>query len=221
VSVLDNPAWHALNGPQRDLGEVRGGAGRYRPDVSPFGGIDGSDRSWDDLAELVGTDGAVLFGVPGPVPDPWKVVGTIPCYQFVAGDLDEPRGIELVDLTPDDAGEMVELAKATNPGPFRPRTIEMGGYLGCRVDGRLVAMAGERMRPSGFGEVSAVCVLPEFRRRRLGAELTLRVAANVRARGDEAFLHVIKENESAVALYRAIGFVERRELDVVAVQRPT
>ena len=59
---------------------------------------------------------------------------------------------------------MLALAAATEPGPFLPETIRMGRYFGTRSrDGRLMAMAGERLRLNGFTEISAVCTHPDFR----------------------------------------------------------
>ncbi len=216
MSVLDNPAWYALTGRQSHLGEIVGRAARYRPDVSPFYAVD--DDGWDDLEALAAGEAVVVFDPPG-VPDGWSIEATIPCYQFVAGELPSRSGRVFEVLTDADTDVMVALAAATNPGPFRDRTIEMGTYIGHRVDGRLVAMAGERLKPPGFTEISAVCTDPAHRRRGLARELTLAVAEAVRNRGDEAFLHVLRTNESAIALYRSIGFVLRREADVVFVRR--
>jgi predicted GNAT family acetyltransferase len=113
---------------------------------------------------------------------------------------------------------MLALISETRPGPFEERTIEMGRYLGHRVDGRLVAMAGERMRCPGFTEVSAVCTAADQRGRGLGAALTLAIVDHIRSRGDEAFLHAAADNETAVNLYFKLGFVLRRELEVHVVR---
>jgi predicted GNAT family acetyltransferase len=69
----------------------------------------------------------------------------------------------IVELGDTDAPEMVALAQLTEPGPFLPRTHTMGHFIGIRIDGRLAAMAGERMRFPGFTEVSGVCTHPDFR----------------------------------------------------------
>jgi predicted GNAT family acetyltransferase len=114
---------------------------------------------------------------------------------------------------------MLALVKQTQPGPFSERTIEMGRYLGHRADGRLVAMAGERMRCPGFAEVSAVCTDPGYRGRGLGGALTLAVAQHIRGRGDEAFLHVAEENVTAQRLYLELGFTVRRDdVDVLILK---
>jgi ribosomal protein S18 acetylase RimI-like enzyme len=222
MDVLDNPAWHAMTGAQAHLAERVGGAARFRPDVAPFHAVDGTAQGWRDLETLAAGETVVVFGIPGGLPAGWDVQGVIPCLQFVAGKLDPPRDEAFEDLGPHDAEEMVALAKATNPGPFRIRTIEMGRYIGCRSGGRLIAMAGERVHPPGFVEISAVCTDPDHRRRGLARDLTLTVARNIRERGDEAFLHVMTSNENAIALYRSIGFELRRDdLEVVAAKPPT
>ena len=52
---------------------------------------------------------------------------------------------------------MLELTAATEPGPFLPQTIRMGSYFGIRAsNGRLAAIAGERLKSTGFAEISAV-----------------------------------------------------------------
>jgi predicted GNAT family acetyltransferase len=199
-------------------------AGRYLTDVSPFSAVaDARDpSSWSDLARLVGAGKAFLFAPSVEVGEGWKREHAIPCLQMVAGDTPEPsRRLDLVALGPADIPEMTALVEETRPGPFLPRTVEMGRYLGHRVDGRLVAMAGERIRCPGYTEVSAVCTHPEHRGRGLGRELTLAVVANIRSRGEEAFLHVVTENATAIRLYEAIGFRVRCEAEVAIVGGPS
>jgi GNAT superfamily N-acetyltransferase len=85
-----------------------------------------------------------------------------------------------VVLGPDDVPEMLDLVKRTRPGPFRQATIAMGTYLGFRAaSGALVAMAGERMRPLGWTEISAVCTDPAHRGRGLATRLVRAVGADV------------------------------------------
>lgn len=222
--VLDNVGWHAIAGPHSTLADRNGLAGRYRLDVAPFSAIadPSSDEAWNDLGELAGPSHPAVLFAPGLEARPgWDVVMHFTCLQMVAGDIPAPRDdVELVDLTPDDVPEMLALVAATRPGPFSERTIEMGRYLGHRVDGRLVAMAGERMRAEGFTEVSAVCTDESLRGRGLGGALTLAVAHHIRSRGDEAFLHVAEENVTAQRLYLELGFsVRRDDVDVLILRR--
>ena len=50
-------------------------------------------------------------------------------------------------------------------------------------------MAGERLHPPGWTEISAVCTDPAFRGQGLASRLVLAVAAGIRARGETPFLH--------------------------------
>ena len=65
-------------------------------------------------------------------------------------------------------------SKITKPDPFRNRTHELGQYYGIRVGGRLLAMAGERLSPVGYTEISAVCTHPDYRGRGYGRDLSKR-----------------------------------------------
>src|SRR5581483_8892387 len=207
--ILDNIGWHAIVGPHAALADRNGSAGRYHLDVAPFSAVSdpASDEAWRDLAELAGpAHPAVLFAPGLEARDGWDVVVHMKAFQMVAGDIPQARDdVGLVDLTPDDVPEMLALIAATRPGPFSERTIEMGRYLGHFVDGKLVAMAGERLRGDGFTEVSAVCTDENFRGRGLGGALTLAVAHHIRSRGDEAFLHVAEEHVTAQRLYLELG----------------
>ena len=99
-----------------------------------------------------------------------------------------------------DVPEMLELTAATEPGPFLPQTIEMGSYFGIRAsDGRLVAMAGERLQSTAFTEISAVCTHPDFRGRGYARALTKFLAAQILAAGKIPFLHVKSENGAKVS----------------------
>ncbi|MDJ0847230.1 MAG: GNAT family N-acetyltransferase [Myxococcota bacterium] len=137
---------------------------------------------------------------------------------MVARELPPAPELAVVELGPADVPEMLELTQLTEPGPFLTRTIEMGRYLGARREGRLVAMAGERLRLPGWTEVSAVCTHPNAQRQGLGAALTLHAAEAIRERGDRVFLHVLEVNENAIRLYRALGFEVRRRVEAVAAQ---
>ena len=115
---------------------------------------------------------------------------------------------------------MLDLVARTQPGPFEPRTITLGTYLGIRRGGALVAMAGERMRPPGWGEISAVCTDPAHRGQGLAGRLVRAVGAVVRERGDVPFLHAAATNATGIRLYEQLGFTLRREI-LFAVLRAT
>jgi predicted GNAT family acetyltransferase len=125
-----------------------------------------------------------------------------------------------VRLGADDVPQILDLVARTEPGPFRPRTIELGSYLGIRHDGRLVALAGERLHPAGWTEISAVCTDPAYRGRGLASRLVSAVGAGIAERGDRALLHALATNP-AVDLYLSLGFRLRRLTEFRSVTVPT
>ncbi len=215
---LDNMAWWALTGPQADLAETDRGspAHRFRRPVAPFSAVEHLDADgWRALADLVGPGGvAILFRAEIPEPPPgWTTAFQGDTIQYVAGDLDsiDPAVVEEIEeLGPDDSADMVDLTARTEPGPFSAETWRTGRYFGLRREGRLVAMAGQRLQTDGWGEVSAVCVDASVRGQGLGAAMTLAAASAIAERGDQAMLHVAENNHPAHRLYLQIGFEVRR-----------
>jgi predicted GNAT family acetyltransferase len=114
---------------------------------------------------------------------------------------------------------MLALATLTEPGPFFARTHQLGDFVGVRDGGRLMAMAGERMKPTGFTEVSGVCTHPDGRGRGYAGALTRAVVAKILARGEQPFLHVYAHNTGAIALYEALGFSLRRKMSMTVLTR--
>ena len=226
---LDSPTWAALTGPHRHLAEVRGAAARYHPAIGPFaalaGGPETTDPSaWADLAGLAGPDGpAVLFGAEPAAPAGWQLVEQVHGIQLEGSAVAPGHSAALdpafVELGAADVPDMLDLVQRTRPGPFRRCTHELGRYLGVRHAGALVAMAGERMRPPGWTEISTVCTDPAHRGRGLAGQLVRALVASARERGDTPFLHVAVDNTNAERLYRAMGFTERRRV-VFSVLRP-
>ncbi len=223
--VLDDVAWHALTGPQAHLALTSGDrrARRYRPAVGPFCGVERLDAAgWRAVAELVGPGGVAVFlrGEVEPAADGWAELVREPAVQYVATDLADPPAIgdEVLELGAADSPDMVRLTAETEPGPFGPESHLTGRWFGVRREGRLVAMAGERMRVPGFGEVSGVCVHPSARGSGLGAVVTLAAARAIAARGDTAMLHVREGNDGAHRLYRRVGFTVRREVAVAVLR---
>ncbi|MFB7470182.1 GNAT family N-acetyltransferase [Kitasatospora sp. NPDC056184] len=220
---LDNPVRSALLGPHAGLAERNGAALRYPADVSPFVALpDRPDaRDWRDLAALV-EPGAVVgaVGSPDEVPADWELVHELPGVQLVGEAVRTGPDEEAVRLGPADVPEMLALVERTRPGPFLPRTVELGRYLGIRRGGVLVAMAGERLRPPGWTELSAVCTAESHRGQGLASRLVRAVAAGVHERGDTPFLHTAAENTGAIRLYEALGFRQRRRVTFLALRAP-
>ena len=128
-------------------------------------------------------------------------------------------GVETVRLGADDVPAMMALTELTKPGPFSARTHELGTFFGVRIDGELVAMAGERMKPDNYTEMTAVCVHPSHRGRGYAQLLLGAISRQIVARGEIPFLHVFSSNASAIALYRRQGMEIRRSLHVTVLQK--
>jgi len=212
--VLDAPIWHALATRQSDLAIGNAHVRRFAPDYGPLAAVrdDGPD-SMAALREIVIAQGEVaLFHDAGFVcPDGLVVTRSGVLAQFVLGDLCAPPGIAPRErLGEADAAAMHALATQTEPGPFCALTHRLGPFWGIKDQGRLAAMAGQRTRPPGFTEVSAVCTDPAYRGRGYAAAVIHAVAQDILADGDVPFLHCIAENAGAIGVYRALGFRERR-----------
>ncbi len=214
---LDRPAWRALNGRQASYAIPLGEAVRFTSEAALFAACrDDSAGAHADLAAVIRQAGAgVLLQAAATPPLPGlNVEKSDECVQMVAERLASPtppRPIEpAVRLTDADAPQMLALATLTEPGPFFPQTHRLGEFWGVKdADGRLVAMAGERMRLDGHTEVSGVCTHPDHRGHGHGAMLTWLVASRILERGETPFLHSYTSNTGAVALYEALGFRPR------------
>jgi ribosomal protein S18 acetylase RimI-like enzyme len=220
---LDHPIWTALTTRQQALAESSALARRYPPAIAPFAAIgDMSAESFASLGALMSrSDIAVLF-TPDPVnpPDDFKILLAESGEQMLGTPAESPLpGVEPITLGAADVPAMLELTELTKPGPFSARAHELGTFLGIRIDGRLAAMAGERMKPADYTEITAVCVHPDYRGRGYAQFLLGAVARQIVARGEIPFLHVFSHNSSAIALYRQQGMEIRRCLYVTVLQR--
>ncbi|MFI9547294.1 GNAT family N-acetyltransferase [Streptomyces sp. NPDC052016] len=147
-------------------------------------------------------------------------VGRAPGSGLMARAAGSESGTGVIELGADSVPEMLDLVALTEPGPFWPRTHELGTYLGVRVDGTLVAMAGERLCPPGWTEISAVCTAPDARGQGHAARLVSALAARIVARGERPFLHVAETNTGAIALYERLGFKTRRQVTFRGFRTP-
>jgi ribosomal protein S18 acetylase RimI-like enzyme len=222
---LDAVVWRALTGVQESLFEGDDRARRYPAAIAPFAAtIDTGFASFRSLLALVrGDDQIALFTTEEVKPPPaFSVIRRDFVDQMVlddAGAFAAQPEAPIVALGVADVPEMLELASATQPGPFGPRTIELGDYIGIRQRGVLVAMAGERMRLDGFTEISAVCVEPKYRGHGFAVELVGSLVSSIAARSEIPFLHVFSANHAAIALYRKLGFALRRPMHLAVLVR--
>lgn len=220
AEVLDNPIWFALTAEHESLALSQGDARRYPKLVSPFAALCGpTNAAFSDLGTLVraGERVALFTAAPLEVPTAWHVNQSRWIEQMICETLPAPEAIQSIPLTSTDVPEMLALTAATEPGPFLPRTIELGSYFGIRSDdGRLAAMAGERLRLHDFTEISAVCTHPDFRGRGYAKALVGLVAAKIRAEGKTPFLHVNPDNPAKV-VYQKMGFRLRTRIRLTVI----
>ena len=226
--LLENLIWHSLVGAHAHLAEGSGPVRRYDPDVAWFVGVEhGGPNAWEAVQNLVGPKRTVILtgATVAAVPDDWvrhfQGVGHQMVLRRPDQLLPEDPSVRIETMSAVEVPEMVTLVEIAQPGPFRPRTIEMGAYFGVVDDHRrLIALAGERLRAGGYTEISAVATHPSERRRGLASLLTSHVARHIASRGDTPLLHVASTNDTAKRVYDRLGFESRKQTDWVAVETP-
>lgn len=210
IHLLENIVWHTLSGPQAHFASGAGRSRRYAPGFSPIVGFE--DPAEPDFAALEPycEPGEQFYtdGVTTPPPPGWTLVGEKSMHKMLWEGAMPER-----DLAPDaipfdsrHAAPALELATLTRPGPFGIRTIELGEYFGYFHDGRLVAMAGERMCAGTLREVSGVCTHPDAQGRGYARRLMSKLILRQMQRGETPFLHVMTDNPGALGLYQRMGF---------------
>jgi ribosomal protein S18 acetylase RimI-like enzyme len=220
---LDNVFWSALAiaPSHRVLGDAL--ARRFRPEFAVFGGIpQRSVAAFQAMAALMRAGEVVAIAEaddidPGPLFDVVDRKNLVQMVGVVAGTVTDAE--RFVALGPADVPRMSALVAETAPGPWSARTPELGRFLGFEADGRLVAMAGERLRAPGHTEISAVCCHPDFRGRGLATALMRLVSQAIVARGEMPFLHALAENASALALYERLGLRRRQQRRLAILRR--
>jgi ribosomal protein S18 acetylase RimI-like enzyme len=225
--MLDNIFWNTLNGLHRHLSSGTAQARRYAPGFSPIVGF--PDAQQPDFAALAPfcQPGERFYcdAWSGPAPEGWRIEAESTMYRMVWDGLspqadEAPADVpEPVALGPQHAEQALALALLTRPGPFGPRTIELGDYFGYFDGERLIAMAGERMAAPGLREISGVCTHPDSQGRGYARRLMLKLIRRQLERGETPFLHVMRANEAAHALYLRMGFRDYRETVVRVVER--
>jgi ribosomal protein S18 acetylase RimI-like enzyme len=224
-TILTNPIWHSLTSHHADIALGDDLARRYPYELSPFGAVVNHDQAaLDRLVELIPSGQNVsIFSAQSMCVDAakWTIRRQMTLIQMI---YDTPAIVPtptatISQLTNANVPAMRALVALTHPGPFMPRTIELGRYLAIWQAGQIAAMAGERMHPTGYREISAVCTHPDFQRRGYAKQLILQLAHDIQRAGELPFLHVASANASARALYEALGFKPHLELTVNVLKR--
>ena len=222
-SLLDNIPWHALSGPHAKYATGTDRARRYAPGFSPI--IAFADTEHPDFDALTpyceAGEHFYCAGWSGTAPPDWRIDGESTMFRMVwqgampAAD----EAPDAIPLGPEHAAQALELAALTRPGPFGPRTIELGEYFGLFEGPRLLAMAGERMYAGSLREISGVCTHPDFQGRGFARRLMAKLLRRQMQRNETPFLHVMRDNSGAHRLYARMGFRNYREV-VVRVIAP-
>ena len=221
--LLDNIVWHTLVGPHARFAAGTDIARRYARGFSPIVGFLDGDRP--DFAALAPycEPGEHFYcdGWTGQAPAGWSIDAESTMFKMVWEHATPPVD-ELPDavyLRAEHASAALELAQLTRPGPFGPRTTELGDYFGIFQGGRLVAMAGERMEAGTLREVSGVCTHPDFEGRGLARRLIAKIVRRQMERGQIPFLHVMRDNVHARDVYARMGFRLYQEVALRVVSR--
>jgi GNAT superfamily N-acetyltransferase len=222
--LFDNIFWYTLTGAQAHFAAGAGGARRYVAGCSPILGF--ADQQQPDFAALApyceADEHFYTEGWSGPVPAGWRLdaeTTMIKMFWDAPPPGPDAGADAIVTLDSTHVQRAVDLAALTRPGPFGPRTPELGIYIGCLEGERLIAMAGERACAGALREISGVCTHPDFQGRGLARRLMLRLIRAQMQRGETPVLHVMKANETAHGLYRRMGFRDHRESVVRVVTK--
>ncbi|MDQ0106202.1 ribosomal protein S18 acetylase RimI-like enzyme [Chitinophaga terrae (ex Kim and Jung 2007)] len=222
--LLNNPAWSALTTEQSFFARGNEAFKRYQPGILSFAAC--ADPGNSDPARLdewlEAGESFYMIGELPAIPGNWKVEFTLPCFQMVLTTLnrnarsgDAPIRI----LGEADGEEMYELINSLQPGYYLKDTRQLGTYMGIHDNGKLVAMAGERMRMSGFTELSAICTHPSYTGKGYAQQLIIALCEQHKAAGITSFLHVSAANERAVSLYEYMGFRKRTSINFTKLKR--
>lgn len=230
---LHNVIWKALTTRQVEFAEGFNHARRFLPEVTALAGIQEPTREgYAALAGLLALRGTAALFLDAPYKDAlsedrdgWTLAASATLLQMVRENCQSSEAghlaidPELVELGTADSHDMMELTTLTRPGPFSTRTHELGTYLGIRRAGKLVAMAGERLKVPGYTEVSAVCTHPEHTGKGYAGILMTEVMRRVRSRGETPFLHVREDNVRAIEVYKRLGFETRVQVHLAVLRK--
>lgn len=223
MNPLDRPIWSALATRQAQFARGAPPALAFRTDVEPFAAAASDDpESLEALSELFVPEDKLLLiqRDPSPPLPGLDLVSEAIGVQMVSEQAVEQRQPpDVIPLDDGDAVEMRALAELTKPGPFRPSTHKLGQFWGIRHEGRLVAMAGERLKIPGMSEVSGVCTHPHWRGHGYARLLSAFVTSQIQSRGETPFLHAYADNDAAIRLYERLGYTMRCEVAVQSFGR--
>jgi predicted GNAT family acetyltransferase len=215
--ILDNPIYNALKTGNKKLSIGEGQVTIFRRDVAPFAGMENNSESDFKALTAFGAEinPVVIFTpVKLNIPQNWEVVREFAMLQMVHNGVmpTSPATQQITDLNDSHTPQMIALTQLTKPGPFLDRTIEFGNYAGIFEGDKLVSMVGQRMQPSPYIELSAVCTHPDhLGKGYAGILLTEQIKRVIKANGTP-FLHVLDDNYGAIKVYERVGFKTRKPI---------
>ena len=220
--ALDNPVWFSLTDVHfnhvNDYGHVK----FYQPDYAPFGAFinnEDTSRAIEKHAKLISD-----FFIVGDKPkmplhfkEPKQYIGL---QMIVYNKLNYPITETIVELEESHYDDLIDLTKLVYPEYFKSKTNTLGTYFGVYREGKLVAVAGERMQTSNFIEISAVITHPDYTGNGYAKQLITYTANHIFNKNKTPFLHVDETNLGPIALYKKLGFVVRRKLNFWKISTP-
>lgn len=207
--VLRRPVYHALTETQKEHSVSELGLIGYNPSYLRLiylkDNIDSSKLSIEYGKELeyfyVVSDHKPLL------PNNLEFVTVFPCYQMVVKNLSEVTyNDKLVLLDESHKEEAYDLIWKVMPGFYEMDTFDLGIYYGIIEDDKLVSVTGVRMESDDYQELSAVVTDQHYRRRGYSRQLSHRVSQTILDRGKTPFLHVLVNNDHAIAMYESLGY---------------
>ncbi|HVY75325.1 MAG TPA: GNAT family N-acetyltransferase [Puia sp.] len=221
---LDNPIYHGLATGNSHLahGDV---LAKYFPEnISPLMGLrDNTVADFENLAGNVPGNRVFILFTPEEIeiPSPWKMLKQLGIQVMVYDRSQPPAGdeSEIVDLLPEHVPAMLALTKLTDPGPFLSETIRLGNYRGIFDGNRLVSMAGQRLQPMPYTEISAVCTHPDYTGLGYATKLIADQLERILKKGTIPFLHVRRDNQQAIHVYEKLGFATSRKLECYVIKK--
>lgn len=219
--ILANPIWSSLTTTHANFARSNGKLLRFAPEVAPFCAV---DQAGVALGEVNGVDAGEAFyflGVAPALPAGWSLESEFQVLQMVYDTTRAPLGLDRNDaaaLGPADVPAMLALTALAYPEFFRPRTAELGHYIGVHGAAGLAAIAGQRLACTGYREISAVVTHPDHRGQGHAARLIRQLTRMILTEGRTPYLHVSASNKSAWKLYENLGFAPTRELRSVKIR---
>ena len=219
---LDNPAWTALTTHQSQIALVEGMARRFPPEMAVHGALAlQMPQAWESLARLARVPVGLFSNASLSPPPGWTVTRHVELFEMVHEDdtaAKQDLAIPITELSEADLAEMSAVYQATRPTrKLCQRIQKLGPFLGIRVEGKLVAMAGLRMHLPGYREITTVATLPEYEHRGYATTLVSALVARIRERNERPFLTVRTDSARAVEIYRRLGFRQRMQLHSTSV----